>query len=142
MRILSWHIWQVTDLFNFLPLPCEPSFIDYEILTGCMKICPDAGEIRPRGNTSDHSQDFDLKTWFANIRDHFLYTLMVRFEENKIVIEIETQTPLEDFLSFKSSIRRAIQDASMNGADPKTLFWLVELLEHEELTVEQLKKVM
>lgn len=67
---------------------------------------------------------------------------MVNFEHNKIIIEIETSTPLEDFLSFKSSIRKAIQGIATGDVDPMTLYWLVELLEQEELTVEQLKKVL
>jgi hypothetical protein len=67
---------------------------------------------------------------------------MVKFEENKILIEIETATPLEDFLNFKSSIRRAIQGIATGDVDPTTLYWLLELLEQEELTIDQLKKVV
>ena len=64
---------------------------------------------------------------------------MVKFEDNKFTIEVETSSPIEDFLNMKSAIINMIQNSNADLFDHQDLYWAMELIAESEISLEQLK---
>lgn len=66
---------------------------------------------------------------------------MVRIEENKIIIEIETNMPLSDLTGYQKAIIDVLSHYQPEGSDGMTNYSLGSLLQELIPTFEQSKEV-